>query len=100
MRVRVEVVMVLDGAASESHYLAHMLPVWLALPRDVRRHLYVPRALAQRALAAGVGGDEVRTDRPAPRSTVPLLAASFKDLRAGRSRPVILMEHGVGQSYA
>ena len=78
--------MKLDAIASDSHYAAHLLPVWTALEADI---------------------DEGRLTMPAGRGRsidwgdTPVLAASWKDARTAtrKGRPVILMEHGAGQSY-
>ena len=64
--------------ASEQHYADHLLPVWLELGGN-------PDALNNRL---GWGA-------------TPVLVASWKDARTAtrKGHPVVLMEHGAGQSY-
>lgn len=86
--------MQIDMASSHRHYFDHLLPVWRALPVEVRGDVYLAepiRASIPSALPLGKLS-ESRDDRP-------VLIAGFDDLRrvAGQA---ILMEHGCGQSYA
>jgi len=64
----------IDAYASEPHYRDHIAPVLEALPDSLRgswnRH-----------------------------GTGPVIVAGYKDLLAVGDRPVILMEHGAGQTY-
>lgn len=80
--------MKLDCIASERHYADHLLPVWDALLDDIDggEALTHPYRLSHR-LAWG---------------DTPVLVASWKDARTAtrKGRPVVLMEHGAGQSYA
>lgn len=64
-----------DGFASESHYAAHVRPVFEAL-----------------------------TDRGSfwdkhPHGDGPVIVAGYRDLLAVANRPVVFMEHGAGQTY-
>jgi len=86
--------MKLDAIAREGHFVDHALPVWLALPPEVRGTFY---------LLAGRDRPEVpnrRRGQP-PRSNVPTLTASAGDLVFSRKlgRPTAIMEHGCGQSF-
>jgi hypothetical protein len=73
---------VVDFLATERHFADHLRPVWEALPADHRGAFMTTRA----ALTI--------SDRPT-------VVASFGDLNAarGHARPIILMEHGAGQTY-
>lgn len=71
----------LQALASESHYFAHMMPVLDCWGADrVRLH---------------------RDSRSIEWGSEPVLVASWKDARTAtrKGHPVILMEHGAGQSY-
>ena len=71
----------LDAIASEGHFADHLLPVWMALPEEMRGTFY-------------------RKTRP-PVSSQKTLVASSGDLYRSRKlgRPTAIMEHGCGQSY-
>lgn len=72
----------IDALATLPHYRDHVAPIWEALPAELRGTLYLSKGL--------------RT------CSIPTLCASYRDLVIARKarRPVILMEHGSGQSYA
>ena len=82
----------IDALGREGHFVDHLLPVWLALPPEVRGTFYVSK------LRDGVPG--MSRGLPPPSSN-PTLVASIGDLRTARrgGRPVALMEHGCGQSF-
>lgn len=67
----------LDALVTERHYLRHLAPVWHELPHDLR----------------GTISDHLEPGRD------PVLVASYQDYRRAAPRPVILMEHGAGQTY-
>lgn len=64
----------IDAYASEPHYRDHIAPVFDALPEGLR-------------------GSWSR------RGAGPVIVAGYKDILAVGDRPVILMEHGAGQTY-
>lgn len=64
----------IDAYASEPHYREHIAPVLAALPDGLR-------------------GSWSR------RGTGPVIVAGYKDMLGVGDRPVILMEHGAGQTY-
>ena len=73
-----------DALASHPRYMSHIEPVWRALPAEVKGRLSTWR---NRWLGENNGF---------------LLCAGLDDLRTAAEyhRPVIFMEHGVGQSYS
>lgn len=87
----------IDAIASERHYLDHLLPVWDALAPEERGDLHVPRDLTRAVTQAG----HTPTVGSLPWSDRPTLVSAWKDADRARrvSRPVILMEHGAGQTY-
>lgn len=74
--------MKIDALATEPHYLDHLKPVWDALPENAKGTLHTR--------SSNINHERTVT-----------LAASFKDMQAARHRlrPVIMMEHGAGQTY-
>jgi hypothetical protein len=72
----------IDALAGEPHFQDHIMPIWEALPDEVRGTLY-------------------RRSFPMPFSDNPTLTASAGDMKVARARkrPVALMEHGCGQSF-
>lgn len=84
--------MQVDLASSHRHYLDHLLPVWRALPREARGDVYLAAPLLSSIPGARPLGALGDSDRP-------VLVAGFDDLRRVDGQ-AILMEHGVGQSYA
>ena len=83
----------IDFIASRPHYADHLVPVWWALPEEVRGVFYAPsnlhEYLGRYRILAKLGYD--------PGSV--LVAAGFRDIRGTRHRHTALMEHGVGQTY-
>lgn len=84
--------------ASERHFLDHLAPVFLALPKEKRGQFYVPHGLRSRADALGIQsikGNHAPGDGP-------VCVAAYNDLKrhAPEDRPLILFEHGSGQSYS
>lgn len=87
---------VISFTASETHFADHLLQVYRALPSDVLGGFYTTdRATAERARDSGV---EARPGRP-PHGELTVVS-SWGDLEKNRGNPVILFEHGVGQTYA
>lgn len=80
-----------DLAASHPHYLAHLLPVWRALPPEIRGDAY----LAAPIRASLPGSLPIEN---LPQTDNAVLVAGFDDLRRVGGH-AILMEHGCGQSY-
>lgn len=79
-----------DVVATHGHYLDHVLPVWEALPHGMRGDVYVNRGIECAHPTRPLS--EVRD------ASGFMLCSSIADARRSR-RPVILAEHGVGQSY-
>lgn len=84
-------------AEKDTHYLDHIAAVWRALPPEMRGTLWVGPALRMHAVRLGLEARIVR--QPAP-TQVPILLAGWpaKGWRAP-GRPIVLIEHGVGQPY-
>lgn len=92
--------MPVDVYATQGSYLDHLAPVWHALPAALRGRIYVEsnrNELARPAARLGLDRDLVG-GRP-PWGDDPVLAAGGGDLPGTSSRPVILLEHGAGQTY-
>lgn len=78
----------IDCFASWQHYLPHLLPVWRALPDEVRGTFFV-----------SFPAEGFRLGRPDGRSTNPVLVAGISDHYLVHPRPTIMVNHGVGQTY-
>lgn len=89
----------IDAYASRSWYAAHLIPTWLALPPGERGRFHVDPRIRSHVAAQGVPTSELRSGRPSLRSRLPVLVASHSDLRMCRPRPIVLAQHGAGQSY-
>ena len=100
--------MKIDAVACAPWYIAHLAPVWQALPSKVRGTFHVIQAPGQApgrtvgdtvAYARGLG--LAVTVGKFGNSDTPALCSATGDLFSARrhGRPVALMEHGSGQSY-
>lgn len=88
----------IDAYCSRLHYLAHLAPVWEALPPEHRGTLYVGGRLVgdARAKALGAVPKNMTLLSPGPR----VLVASQLDYQdVSVRRQVVYMQHGAGQSY-
>lgn len=94
-----------DAWAPEPHLLAHLAPVWKALPESARGRFYVPTTLSAAARALGIAATTVSSWRaPAMRyvrAPGPVLVASIAGANAWAPsrRPIVLLNHGAGQTY-
>ena len=79
----------IDAYAGHRHYLDHILPVWERVPEHLKGNIYT---------ASDFGGVGIATRR-APSRGGPLIVAGYEDYRSHRARPIIYVEHGIGQSY-
>lgn len=82
----------IDFIASETHYVDHLAPIWVALPDTVRGSFIVPDAASVHARSLGIrpvyeGNGDV------------LVGASWPDVANSHYRRTVLMEHGIGQTY-
>lgn len=85
----------IDFSAREQHFADHLTPIWWALPADMRGRFHVAAGIAVPDVAVTAGW-------PDPQQPGPVVCASWGDLQHVRrlGRPVVLSEHGAGQSYA
>lgn len=97
---------VVDFYASEPQYADHLVNVLLALPESMRgsvllndkgRQAVIANDVRQRYVIEGV-----RVERAFAAQRGPIVVSSYGDLREARNtgRPIVLMEHGAGQSYS
>ncbi len=93
-----------DFLASESHYAMHLAPIWSHLPQDIRGEFWTPEEIMQYPISKGIQPRMIQTlgqfqgEIVFHRSIV--VVASWKDLEKVRNtRPQILSEHGIGQTY-
>lgn len=70
-----------DLVAEHPHYRDHLLPIWKALPDEIRGHDW---------------GDGTRQPIPQDRT---LLVAGYSEINRFPRNPVVYVEHGAGQSY-
>lgn len=87
--------MKLDAVAREGHFADHILPVWMALPDEMRGTFYIPFGV--RANVPNL----VQNASTLPVNDNPTLVASISDLIGSRlrGRRCAIMEHGCGQSF-
>lgn len=88
--------MAIDFYAGFPHYGHHLLGIYRALPEDLRGSFTLTHIAAQGINAADI---PFSLRRPAPRALNPVVVAAHSDSRLFRGRPIILVEHGAGQSY-
>lgn len=84
----------IDAYAEWPHFVWHLLPIWDALPADARGTFYAPRHICARYPDVGLV-----EGLPARDGTAPVLVAGFGDAHQCRPRPVVLVNHGAGQTY-
>lgn len=82
-----------DAYASIAHYESHLRPIIDALPESIRGSIYADgRNVAREMRGPAIAGTP-------PRGRIPVLVAGFQDL-ARTARPVVLVQHGAGQTYS
>lgn len=87
----------IDFYASQPQYAQHLAPVWGALPDEMRGTFAATGTAARRANQLGIRTGSLVRERG---GVAPLtVVASFQDEQYVRPRPVVLVEHGAGQSY-
>lgn len=87
--------MKLDLLATEPHFVDHLLPIWRALPVDVRGEFVTPSYLSAHRHHRGLP-----RNRPPAREAA--LVASWGDHKRARDmgfRHIARIEHGIGQSF-
>lgn len=86
-----------DFHASERQYVDHLTPIWKRLLNAERGRFTVPHQLLEHARDRGVVDAIVGV--PVRRSPVPLVVAAVQDSYHDRTRPIVFVEHGAGQTY-
>lgn len=79
--------------ASHRHYLDHMLPIWLSLPKTYKGTLFIEKRLQDRMIDLGL---DYEIGKPEEHLT---LVASFGDYQNTKG-DVVYMEHGIGHTYS
>lgn len=82
-------------AGSLPHFSQHIVPIWLSLPSDIRGTFYAKGRAFLKAKELGV---ETVIQRP-PRQSPLCMVASYEDYTRTRTSKVILVNHGIGQTY-
>jgi len=85
----------IDCLASETQFVEHLAPIWLALPPEARGSFAAHRSIRGKPADWGI----VPTDGDPSR---PVLVASYGDQKRARRlgyRRIARIEHGAGQSY-
>lgn len=77
------------------HFAEHSAPIWHALPPEYRGSFHALGRAAKRATELGI--DPIV--QKVPRNAEMVIVASFEDYRAVSPSPVILVNHGAGQTY-
>lgn len=90
--------MTYDLAARERHFLDHLTPVWNSLPKELQGQVWVDPSILRYARRLGL---QASASESVPFGGNPTLCASWGDARRTRKagRPVVMLEHGAGQSY-
>lgn len=94
--------MTIDAIAGEPHFLAHLAPVWHALPARLRGTFHAPSPYHARARELGIEPVDM-SEIVKPRRTTFALTASYGDTKRARKAGYLrqaFLEHGIGQSYA
>jgi CDP-glycerol:poly(glycerophosphate) glycerophosphotransferase len=97
----------IDALAYEPHFVAHLAPVWRALPAQLRGTFLTDPALLEHCRSLGIHAEPVqmpmgRVKANANADGPPALVASYGDQKRGRLRgygTFARLEHGIGQSY-
>lgn len=84
-----------DFYASQRNYAEHLLPVWFALPDELRGNFYGPSAVSDLLASEGIHP----LQSAPPLGTTPIVVAGWKDSKRCPGRAVALLEHGAGQTY-
>lgn len=90
----------IDLLASEGHFLDHLAPIFLALPEERRGIVHTPPGLVERATALGLPEPRWLLKGETLEAGPPVLVASHGDYKRAGQRPIVLGEHGAGQSYS
>lgn len=78
------------------HYADHLLPIWEALPVDLRGEWWAAPRVTALLRERGISP---RTGRLSPRAQRLLVVAGYGDMVRHRGQRYVLVEHGAGQAY-
>lgn len=87
-----------DFYASERQYADHLLPIWHALGEEERGSFFYQGDVERHLHNAGVAGWSLERGRPRGAARLTVVAA-YSDMVSCRQRPIVLVNHGVGQTY-
>lgn len=88
-----------DAYASQPHFLDHILPIWRALPDELRGTFLIDRTIRPHAAARGLEATPATSMHLRGDHLRPIIVAGNGDLIRTHRRPAIFMEHGAGQTY-
>lgn len=88
----------IDAFASMPQYVDHIAPIWAGLPDDLRGTFEARAQATYRAHELGIRTGGLVRQRQA--ETPLTIVASYQDEQHVKPRPVVLIEHGAGQSYS
>lgn len=83
--------------ASAPHYFHHLYPIWHQLTPHIP--FYISRDDQMHQLAQQFITPGYLYTWPLPRGNYPVIVSSYQDYLSTKSRPVIFVEHGAGQTY-
>ena len=102
----------IDFYARRTHFIDHMVPVWNALPDEIRGTFYIPRVLLAYTKKRVTDIEKLyplncRSDKPTSCVEIPfarnaIVTSAYGDMQLAahyNERPLILMEHGVGLTF-
>lgn len=83
-------------AGGLSHFTDHLAPIYKALPDSVRGPFFARSGARRRASDLGITVEPMPYP---PRGAETVVVASYEDYKAVKGSKVVLVNHGVGQTY-